>query len=196
MYSENNESYENNGTCCFCGFECNSSSQSCGFCTRGISGHSIGLPVPAHLKKFIPGLSDIKNTVRADLRNSIDKDVDLKILCESCGTTHFIPSEWSCVSCSLNGFENESSYFCPLCNPEEMIRLNISGDIYCDFCVYKNITNRQIMFCHYCKILVSEDDKNQHGEHKKGYARHVLNNENELKELVKKLGRLTGKDYE
>ena len=41
------------GKCCFCGDECNSLSQSCGSCSRGISGAVFGLPVPEHLKKFL-----------------------------------------------------------------------------------------------------------------------------------------------
>lgn len=51
--SENKTEFFDVGTCCFCGFECNPLSQSCGSCTRGISGAAIGLPVPDHLKKFV-----------------------------------------------------------------------------------------------------------------------------------------------
>ena len=45
--------YKDEGVCCFCGFECNPMSQSCGSCARGLSGAAIGLPVPKHLKKYI-----------------------------------------------------------------------------------------------------------------------------------------------
>jgi hypothetical protein len=39
------------GTCCFCGDECNPCSQSCGSCTRSLSGFSLGWnPLPLHLR--------------------------------------------------------------------------------------------------------------------------------------------------
>lgn len=41
------------GECCFCGGECNPMSQSCGYCSRGISGVAIGLTVPYELRKFV-----------------------------------------------------------------------------------------------------------------------------------------------
>lgn len=41
------------GKCCFCEGDCNPQSQSCGLCTRGLSGVAIGLPVPNHLQKFL-----------------------------------------------------------------------------------------------------------------------------------------------
>lgn len=41
------------GICCFCGYECNPLSQSCGSCARCISGAAFGIPVPEYLKKFI-----------------------------------------------------------------------------------------------------------------------------------------------
>ena len=40
------------GECCFCGDQCNPLSQSCGSCSRGISGSAIGIPIPEHLKLF------------------------------------------------------------------------------------------------------------------------------------------------
>ena len=48
------------GKCCFCGDECNPLSQSCGSCSRGISGAVFGLPVPEHLKKNIGIVDNIK----------------------------------------------------------------------------------------------------------------------------------------
>ena len=48
------------GICCFCGFECNPMSQSCGSCARGISGAAIGIPVPSHLRKFVYGHEETK----------------------------------------------------------------------------------------------------------------------------------------
>ena len=41
------------GICCFCANVCNPLSQSCGYCSRGISEAAIGLPVPIHLRKYI-----------------------------------------------------------------------------------------------------------------------------------------------
>ena len=41
------------GECCFCGGECNPLSQSCGSCSRGLSGAALGLPVPDHLQQFL-----------------------------------------------------------------------------------------------------------------------------------------------
>lgn len=41
------------GTCCFCQGECNPMSQSCGRCSRGLSGSALGLPVPEHLRQFL-----------------------------------------------------------------------------------------------------------------------------------------------
>jgi hypothetical protein len=39
------------GNCCYCGDECNPCSQSCGMCTRSITGYSIGLnPLTYHLR--------------------------------------------------------------------------------------------------------------------------------------------------
>jgi hypothetical protein len=38
------------GICCYCGYECNPFSQSCGTCSRGLSGVAIGIPVPEYLK--------------------------------------------------------------------------------------------------------------------------------------------------
>lgn len=49
-------SLENNfgmdiGTCCFCGYECNPCSQSCGSCVRSITGSSFGWnELPDHLQ--------------------------------------------------------------------------------------------------------------------------------------------------
>lgn len=48
------------GICCFCGFDCNPMSQSCGSCMRGISGAAIGLPVPSYLKKIVYVKNKIK----------------------------------------------------------------------------------------------------------------------------------------
>lgn len=53
------------GICCFCGFECNPLSQSCGSCARGISGIALGIPVPPHMREFIyncqkDNINDIK----------------------------------------------------------------------------------------------------------------------------------------
>lgn len=41
------------GVCCFCSGECNPLSQSCGSCSRGLSGAALGLPVPDHLQQFL-----------------------------------------------------------------------------------------------------------------------------------------------
>ena len=43
----------NIGICCFCGFECNPLSQSCGSCARGISGVALGIPIPPYMKDFV-----------------------------------------------------------------------------------------------------------------------------------------------
>ena len=42
------------GICCFCQEECNPSSQSCGRCSRTLTGFSIGLnPLPEYLEDII-----------------------------------------------------------------------------------------------------------------------------------------------
>jgi hypothetical protein len=41
------------GICCFCGYECNPLSQSCGSCSRRLSGAVFGQPVPEYLKKYM-----------------------------------------------------------------------------------------------------------------------------------------------
>ena len=42
MYSDNQTEVEI-GICCFCGYDCNIHSQSCGSCSRSLSGYSIGI---------------------------------------------------------------------------------------------------------------------------------------------------------
>jgi len=53
MLSQENENEMEIGECCFCGGDCNPMSQSCGMCSRGISGAAIGIPVPEYLKKYV-----------------------------------------------------------------------------------------------------------------------------------------------
>lgn len=43
----------NIGVCCFCGFECNPLSQSCGLCARSISGIALGIPIPPYMRDFV-----------------------------------------------------------------------------------------------------------------------------------------------
>ena len=43
---------EEYGTCCYCNGDCNILSQSCGLCSRGLSGQIFGFEVPSHLQKF------------------------------------------------------------------------------------------------------------------------------------------------
>jgi hypothetical protein len=42
------------GVCCFCGFECNPLSQSCGTCARNINGYQLGLSltIPKYIKQY------------------------------------------------------------------------------------------------------------------------------------------------
>lgn len=45
----------NIGNCCFCGEECNPASQSCGRCSRTLTGFSLGWnPLPDHLHHVYP----------------------------------------------------------------------------------------------------------------------------------------------
>lgn len=98
--SEDESDFLDIGTCCFCGFECNPSSQSCGSCARGISGVAIGLPVPIRLKKFLFNhptcdgcdtenpialntLTEYKGSSFFYCQNCLDKKED-KNMCEKC----------------------------------------------------------------------------------------------------------------
>lgn len=51
--TKNQQDKLNIGICCFCGFECNPLSQSCGSCARGISCVALGIPVPSHIRDFV-----------------------------------------------------------------------------------------------------------------------------------------------
>lgn len=70
MSKEDYRTYERS-TCCFCGDECNASSQSCGRCSRNISGYSIGLvsELPHHLKDvFVDNKHNKRTTSRVCLK--------------------------------------------------------------------------------------------------------------------------------
>lgn len=55
LASDEDEEEEEKGVCCFCGFECNPASQSCGTCAREVSGYSIGIrrTPPSYKKEFL-----------------------------------------------------------------------------------------------------------------------------------------------
>lgn len=44
--------FKQDGKCCYCNDACNPASQSCGSCSRGISGVAIGIQAPEHLKEY------------------------------------------------------------------------------------------------------------------------------------------------
>lgn len=130
--SENKTEFSDIGTCCFCGFECNPLSQSCGSCARGISGAAIGLPVPDHLKKFVYNYP----------------------YCESCGT------EGPIHLSTLENYEKSSFCYCKEClekkeekNMCEKCHKNIKGftceadDTFMYIC-YKCKCNGKT--CEYC----------------------------------------------
>lgn len=91
------------GECCFCGGECNPMSQSCGICSRGLSGVAIGIPAPNHLKKYLNNyyfcqscgtkknniqLSEIKHYEESSFIYCLDclKKKDSNNICEICNT--------------------------------------------------------------------------------------------------------------
>lgn len=129
--NKSEEEEEEMGQCCFCGFECNPLSQSCGACSRGLSGVAVGIPIPDHLQEYIMPVSYCRNCGETSnlihMKDIVNYDNSSFSYCKNCYSDPVL----SCEICNKNiqafkcNKNNGYIYVCYLCKCDK---------IECNFC--------------------------------------------------------------